>query len=455
MKVLLEPARSVSWGLYMKSGNYKAQIITLTIITGVICGYILGVIAMIMPSLVNQQYMLKEQISLLAGALLLGCFISSIYTGGLCDAIGRRKVILMTMAIYVIGIIYFIIAKNYYHLYAARFIQGVAYGMCEIVMPLYLVEVSETKWRGQIITLFKMANTGGALVASLVWIFISVIYYPAAFGIVLLIPLWVFWLIKKLPESPRWLISKRKNLEAGIALERINSQTAIQVFAEISNASGSIKAGVGDLLKRDNLLPFLIILAAVSLNQLTGINVFVQNSLQVLKDSGLSSDIVGLFGNISISLVNFAAMTATLFLVEKIGRKRILIIGTSGLLLTLLLLFIAHTLLPAGEAIGYITLIGIVLVVGFFAFGPGALILVISTELLPNNVRGVAISIAFTFGALVGTIFVSWFGSLVAVIGYAKLFMLMSVFVFCYLLISLYIPETKGKSLEKINWKKS
>ncbi|AUR52225.1 hypothetical protein CUN60_07925 [Aquella oligotrophica] len=152
----------------MKSDNYKAQIITLTIITGVICGYILGVIAMIMPNLVGHKYMLKEQISLLAGALLLGCFISSIYTGSLCDAIGRKKVIFITMLIYVIGICYFIIAKNYYHLYAARFIQGLAYGMCEIVMPLYLVEVSETRWRGQIITAFKMANTGGALVVSLV-----------------------------------------------------------------------------------------------------------------------------------------------------------------------------------------------------------------------------------------------------------------------------------------------
>ncbi len=438
----------------MKSDNYKAQIITLTIITGVICGYILGVIAMIMPNLVGHKYMLKEQISLLAGALLLGCFISSIYTGSLCDAIGRKKVIFITMLIYVIGICYFIIAKNYYHLYAARFIQGLAYGMCEIVMPLYLVEVSETKWRGQIITAFKMANTGGALIASLVWLGIDTSYYPAAFAIALIIPVWVCLLTRKLPESPRWLVSKGKLEEAKLALSRVNPATAVSVLAEIKNAVSGVSGKISDLWQKNNLLPFLIILAAVSLNQLTGINVFVQNSLQVLKESGISSDIVGVFGNISISLVNFAAMTATLFLVEKIGRKKILIIGTSGLLLTLISLFSAHLILPPGETIGYITLAGIILVVGFFAFGPGALILVISTELLPNNVRGVAISVAFTIGALVGTVFVSWFGALVAIIGYAKLFMFMAMFVFCYLLISLYIPETKGKSLEKINWKK-
>lgn len=436
----------------MKSGNYKAQIITLTIITGVICGYILGVIAMIMPNLVGHKYMLKEQISLLAGALLLGCFISSIYTGSLCDAIGRKKVIFITMFIYIIGICYFIIAKSYYHLYAARFIQGLAYGMCEIVMPLYLVEVSETKWRGQIITAFKMANTGGALVASLVWLGINVSYYPAAFAIALIIPVWVFLLTQKLPESPRWLVSKGRLEEASLALNRINSEAAGMVLAEIKNAISGASGKISDLWQKSNLIPFLIILAAVSLNQLTGINVFVQNSLQVLKESGISSDVVGVFGNVSISLVNFAAMTATLFLVEKIGRKKILIIGTSGLLVTLISLFSAHLILPPGETIGYITLAGIILIVGFFAFGPGALILVISTELLPNNVRGVAISVAFTIGALVGTVFVSWFGALVAIIGYGKLFMFMAIFVFCYLLISLYIPETKGKSLEKINW---
>lgn len=439
----------------MKSGSYKSKLTILTLLSGGICGYVLGVIAMILPNLVNRQYMLKEQISLLAGALLLGCFISSIYTGSLCDKIGRKKVIIITMTIYVIGILDFIIAKNYYHLYTARFIQGIAYGMCEIVIPLYLVEVSETKWRGQIITAFKMANTGGALIASLVWIFINVSYYPLAFIIILLIPLWVLFMIRQLPESPRWLMASQQSIMARQALDIINPHSASLVFNEINNALNNNKAGIRELLQPQNLLPFIIILVAVSLNQLTGINVFVQNSVQVLKDSGLSSDIVGLFGNISISLVNFAAMTVTLLLVEKIGRKRILIIGTGGLLLTLICLFIAHILLPAGEMIGYITLACIILVVGFFALGPGALILVISTELLPNNVRGIAISIAFTFGALVGTLFVSWFGSLVTIIGYAKLFMLMSAFVFCYLLISFYIPETKGKSLEEISWEKS
>lgn len=436
----------------MPENSYKQRIITLTILSGVICGYILGVIALILPNLVQHSYMLKEQVSLLAGALLLGCFIASIYTGSLSDYLGRKKVIFITMTIFILGTLYFIVARSYYHLYAARFIQGIAYGMCEIVMPLYLVEVSETRWRGQIITAFKMANTGGALVASLIWLVISVNYYSWAFAVALLIPIWIMLILRSLPESPRWLVAKSRIIEARQVLTANNPASAELILSEISAAKQGSSVRVSELWKRNNLLPFLIILAAVTLNQLTGISVFVQNSIQILKDSGLSSEIVGVLGNISISLVNFAAMTATLFLVEKIGRKKILIIGTSGLLLSLLMLYAAHALLPAGELIGYITLAGIVLVVGFFAFGPGALILVISTELLPTNIRGVAISIAFTIGALVGTVFVSWFGSLTASLGYANLFLIMAGFVFCYLLISLFIPETRGKSLENIRW---
>ena len=194
----------------MKFASYKSQLIGLTIISGVICGYILGVIALVLPKLVMQQYITKEQVSLHVGALLLGCFIASIYTGSLADYLGRKKVILITMLIFIIGIVYYIFAKNHVNLYSARFIQGIAYGMCEIVMPLYLVEVSETRWRGQIITAFKLANTGGALVSSLIWIFISVAYYPLAFAVALIMPLAIVGLVIKLPESPRWLIAKNK-----------------------------------------------------------------------------------------------------------------------------------------------------------------------------------------------------------------------------------------------------
>lgn len=440
----------------MKPERYKSLIISLTLVSGILCGYILGVIAMVFPILQEHGYVDKSQISMVAGALLLGCFIASMYTGSLADYLGRKKVILITALVYIVGIIYFILAQTYLHIYIGRFIQGVAYGMCEIIIPLYLVEISATKWRGQIITAFKLANTGGALVSSLIWIFISPQYYQLPFIMALLLSIAIGALLLVLPESPRWLITRHKDAEAKQVILAVSQDINVDdMIADIKQQARSSHQTnkFKELVSSNSLIPFLVVLAAVSLNQLSGINVFVQNSILILKDSGIKSDVIGLFGTISINAINFLAMMGTLFFVEKIGRRRILKIGTSGLFTVLILLALVHLLLAPGLLTGYITLLGIILVVGFFAFGPGGLILVIATELLPNNVRGLAISIAFTTGALVGTFFVSWFGQLSSQIGYSNLFFIMAFFVLCYFGITLIIPETKGKSLEKISWK--
>lgn len=440
----------------LSSTNYKPLIVCLTIISGVLCGYILGVIAMVFPVLQNNHYIDKSQISMIAGALLFGCFVASIYTGSLADYLGRKKVIIMTAIVFCIGIIAFIYSKNYIHIYVSRFIQGIAYGMCEIVIPLYLVEVSATKWRGQIITAFKLANTGGALISSLLWIIIPAKFFQIPFLVALLLTVAIMFLITILPESTRWLISKNREEDARDILSIINQNVEEIVQSIHGNTIDTHKSNkFSELISRNNLLPFLVVLSAVSLNQLSGINIFIQNSIQILADSGIQSNFIGLIGTVSINAINFLAMFATLLLVEKIGRRKILLTGTSGLFIVLVALALVHLFMPVTILTGYITLIGIVLVVGFFAFGPGGLILVIATELLPNNIRGLAISIAFTIGALVGTFFVSWFGRLSNQIGYSNIFFIMAFFVLCYFGIGILIPETRGKSLENISWEKT
>lgn len=439
----------------MKPDSLKKLIIILTLASGLLCGYILGVVALVFPVLASKFGFAKEQISLMAGSILLGCFFASIFTGTLADYLGRRAVTILTAIIFVIGIIGFIYSQNYWWLYAYRTIQGVAYGMCEIVIPLYLVEISATRWRGQIITLFKAANTGGTLLSSLIWLIIPATLYHLPFFAALATAVIIIALMLILPESPRWLIFNQRVAEAETTVGKIYGSLAEaqQVVKEIYENSQRVSEGVWkELFSRQALFPFMAVLAAVSLSQLTGIVVFIQNSIQILKDCGITSSWVGLYGTIAINVINFMALFLTMLLVDRIGRRLILMIGTSGLCLSLIVLAVVHYLLPTGLLLGYITLIGIILVVGFFAFGPSGIILVISTELLPNKVRGLAISLAFTFGALVGTIFVSWFGKLSTQIGYANLFMIMAFFAFCYWLIALWIPETKGKDLEQISW---
>ena len=439
----------------MKHNNIKSLIISLTIASGILCGYILGVIALVFPLLAAKHSFVKDQISLMAGSILLGCFFASIYTGSLADWLGRRQVILITALIYIVGIVGFILSNEYWWLYSYRTIQGIAYGMCEIIIPLYLVEISATQWRGQIITAFKVAKTAGALVSSLIWLIIPTTMFQMPFYIALALSIFICALMLILPESPRWLIFKGKVEAAKSILDKIyNSENQAQVLVnEICGSNTSIKTNVWkELFSKSAIFPFLAVLAAVSLNQLTGIIVFIQNSIQILKDCGIQSTVIGMYGTIAINGINFIALLLTMLLVEKVGRRLILMIGTVGVFVSLITLAIIHYFLAPGLLLGYITLIGIVLVVGFFAFGPSGIILVISTELLPNRVRGLAISLAFTFGALVGTIFVSWFGKLSSQIGYANLFLIMAGFALCYFITAYLIPETKGKDLEQISW---
>jgi SP family arabinose:H+ symporter-like MFS transporter len=317
------------------------------------------------------------------------------------------------------------------------------------------VEISATQWRGQIITAFKVANTAGALVSSLVWLIIPTSMFQMPFYIALTLSIFICLLILVLPESPRWLIFNNKIAAAKAILARVyKDENQAQVLVnEICASANSIKTNVWkELFSKSSIFPFLAVLAVVSLSQLTGIIVFIQNSIQILKDCGINSPIIGIYGMIAINGINFVALLLTMLLIEKIGRRLILMIGTIGVFVSLVTLAMLHYFLLPGLLLGYITLCGIVLVVGFFAFGPSGIVLVISTELLPNRVRGLAISIAFTFGALVGTIFVSWFGKLSSQIGYANLFLIMSGFALCYFITAYLIPETKGKDLEKISW---
>ena len=282
------------------------------------------------------------------------------------------------------------------------------------------------------------------LAANLNWrVIISAIFIVSCF---------LIYYTTLLPESPRWLFSHGGSEKARKALACLNYKfDNKQTWEEINILANKERINIFKVLtQRSNVIPILVVTAAVSLNQLSGINGFLQCSVTILKQTGISSEIVGLIGGISITGINFLATILTLIFIERLGRRKILKIGTFSLLFTLILLGILNYILPEIPIKGYITLVGIVLVVGFFAFGPGGVILVLCAELLPNRVRGIGLSIAFTVGGLVGMFFVSAFLPLSDIIGYSGLFFLIAFFVFCYVLISFTIPETKGKTLEEI-----
>lgn len=429
------------------------SIIIFSVLNGFLCGYLLGVIAGIFPIIQKSFELSDAQISFIAGAILAGCFVSSIYTGPLNDFIGRKKTIIYTMLFYIVGIIIMIFGADYKVFYAGRLFQGIGFGMAVIVVPIYLSEVSPASHRGIVITAFQLSLTAGILISSIINLgLVSYFNWHLLFVVLTALPVILIIYTFFLPQSPRWYVKVGKLDKAKNVLYKIYDRTEAELELEAMKLSqgGTTNQKISIIFKRKYIIPILIVTAAVSLNQLTGINAFIQCSTNILKSAGISSDVIGLLGGISITGVNFVGTIMTLLLIEKIGRRRILKIGTFMVLISLIVIGLINYFAPAGAFKGYVTLIGIVLVVGFYAFGPGGVVVVLCTELLPFKVRGIGFSISFTIGALVGFFFVSEFLTLGEKIGYSGLFLLMACFVFFYFLISYAIPETKGKSLEDL-----
>ncbi|MEI6055880.1 MAG: MFS transporter [Lentisphaerota bacterium] len=429
------------------------RIIYFSIMCGGLCGYILGVISGVLAVYEKELHFTDSEVSIVAGAILLGCFFASICTGAFNDILGRKKVMILTYFLFLVGTLGMMFSGTFKLVYLSRLIQGLGFGMAVIVLPVYLSEISSKFSRGRIITTFQLSLTGGVLVSNIInMILIPVMGCMAILVFSFVFACFVFIMIFILPESPRWLHSIGKHEKAKESLALLGSRFRNYIdWNEIDVPASGEKIGVfKTLFDRRNIFPIFVCTAAVSLNQLSGINSFLQCSVTILKTSGISSELVGLVGGVFITSINFLATVMTLIFVERIGRRKILKIGTTGLLIVLLALSAINAFLPNGELKGYVTMIGIVLVVGFFAFGPGGVILVLCSELLPNKIRSIGFTISFTVGALVGMIFVSGFIPLSKIIGYSGLFFMIACFVFCYVIISFIIPETKGKSLEEI-----
>lgn len=437
----------------MEERKKTNKIFYFSAICGGLCGYTLGVISGILSVYEKELQFSPAQISIVAGAILLGCFLASIFTGVINDFFGRKRSIIITYSFFILGTAALIFSNSFDLVYISRLIQGLGFGMAVIVVPVYLSEISSKNTRGRIITTFQLSLTGGVLFSNILnMLLIPIMGSQGILIFSFLLACFVFSQLLKLPESPRWLynfgaLDKAKDSIATLSSKFNNLIQWEEIDVRVEKDKVSL---IKTLFDKKNIFPIFVVTAAVSLNQLTGINSFLQCSVTIIKSSGISSELVGLIGGVFITSINFIATVLTLVFVEKIGRKKILKIGTSGLLAVLILLSLFNFLLPNGELKGYATMIGIVLLVGFFAFGPGGVILVLCSELLPNKIRSIGFTISFTIGALVGMFFVSGFIPLSAIIGYSGLFLLIACFVVCYLLIAYIIPETKGKSLEEI-----
>ncbi len=422
---------------------------------GMLYGYDIGIIAGALVFMKPALSLSASEMSLIVAAVLGGGSLATLIGGPAADRFGRKATLTLAGLVFIVGVVVTVVADGYSGALVGRLIQGIGVGLITIVVPLYMVEVMPPAVRGRSVTLFQLCLTFGILAGYLVgYLFNHSGDWRAMFATAL-IPAAAFVLLGlALPKSPRWLFKQGRTDEARAVLGRTHSPAEAETtFAELADQTDAdAAAGRWSLLLAPGYRKaFFLALAIGLLNQLTGINTLLQFNTVILDQSGLGLGAAAVLGSVTVGLTNFVVTIIGLVLIDRVGRRPLLIIGTAGSAIALIFMALVHVLTTASPLQGYATLAGLIGFVVFFAIGPGIVVWLAISEVLPLAIRAKGMAVALFANSLMSAALAAVFMDIVALAGYAGAFGLLAVSVLLYLLVAIFpLPETKGRKLEDI-----
>ncbi|MCS2298890.1 sugar porter family MFS transporter [Bacteroides ovatus] len=413
------------------------------------------------------------------GCALVGSIVGVLFAGILSDKLGRKLTMVISAVLFSTSALGCALSADFTQLVIYRIIGGVGIGVVSIVSPLYISEVAVAQYRGRLVSLYQLAVTVGFLGAYLVnyqllawaesgtqlsvdWlnkVFITEVW-RGMLGMETLPAILFFIIIFFIPESPRWLIVRGKELKAVSILEKIyNSITeAKSQLKETKSVLTSETRSEWSLLMKPGIFKAVIIGVCIAiLGQFMGVNAVLYYGPSIFENAGLSGG-DSLFYQVLVGLVNTLTTVLALVIIDKVGRKKLVYYGVSGMVVSLILIGLYFLF---GDSLGVSSLFLLVFFL-FYVFCCAvsicAVVFVLLSEMYPTKVRGLAMSIA-GFALWIGTYLIGqltpWMLQNLTPAGTFFLFALMCV---PYMLIVWkLVPETTGKSLEEIEryWTRS
>jgi sugar porter (SP) family MFS transporter len=368
--------------------------------------------------------------------------------------LGRRIIIILAGIIFTASALGTALAPTVGWLIAARVVSGIGIGIASFISPMYIAELVPAKVRGSLVAVNMLAITSGIAVAYLVdYAFSSSGGWRYMFGlaaipsIALIIGMW------RLPDSPRWLISKSKVEEARQILRR--ARTVSDVSPEITDIQNSMKkqgaGGVGGLFQPSLRMPMIVGLGLAVFQQLTGINTVIYYAPTIFKFAGISATGPAILAGAGLTMVMWLFHVLAIFLLDRVGRRPLLLVGVAGQIIGLAILGAAFEFQQLASFKSYVAIGGLVIYVACFAFGLGPIFWLLISEIYPLKNRGAAMSAVTVTNWALNLVVAVTFLTLVGVLGHAGTFWLYGViaigaWIFFYRL----VPETKGKTLEQI-----
>ena len=383
---------------------------------------------------------------------LIGTLAGAIISGKPADLFGRKKSLMAIAVLYTVSAIGSALAQNWELFLFYRFIGGLGVGASSVIAPMYIAEIAPAHLRGRLGTSFQLNIVGGILLSYFSNYWISQTIEHEAWRWMLgveSIPAVVFFiLVFFIPDSPRWLVLKGRDKEAGTILRKVGSPNPEQELVEIE-ASIERKAGI----KREKLfstayrIPVVLAILVALFNQLSGINAIMYYAPRIFEMVGYAQN-SALLQSISVGATLFVFTVAGMFLVDKVGRKKLLLIGSAGMLFFLAM--VAKTIFTTTDGSIWM-LIYLSGFITFFAFSQGTVIWVYISEIFPNKVRAKGQSLG-SFAHWAAAAAISWiFPVLAGNNGGGWAFSIFSAFMLVqFIVVWKFFPETKGKTLEQI-----
>lgn len=425
-------------------------------LAGLLFGYDTGIIAGALLT-INSDFGLGSFASgMVVAAVPVGAVFGAWFASSRADLLGRKKLILVSAAVFIVGAIGSAVAGGLALLVIARVVIGLAIGVASAITPVYISEVAPPDIRGGLVTFFQLAVTIGILVAYLVGLAFTDMNEGWRWMLGLgAVPAIVLGLgVVRLPESPRWLIMRGDSTGAKEALSRIRTGGGTAIDSEVEEIQGSLGQEEGgswrDLLQPAIKAALVVGIGLAILQQVTGINTVIYYAPTIIQQAGISSDSSAILASLGVGVINVLMTVVALRLLDRAGRRTLLFIGVSGMSLSLFLLGAAF-LGSTGTLTSIIAIASLMLFVSSFAISLGPIFWLLNAEIYPLNVRGKAAAagtmtnwffnflVSLTFLPLIDLLTQSgafWFYGLV---GLVTLW-------FCWR----FVPETKGRSLEQI-----
>lgn len=422
---------------------------------GLLFGYDTGVIAGALLYINKDLELTPTLQGVVVSSLLVGAMVGAIVAGPLADAIGRRRLVLIAAVTFIVGAIGSALAPSAGVLILFRVVLGLAVGAASVIVPLYLAELAPTNIRGAIASLNQLMIVTGILVAYIVNLSLAASGgWRLMLGLAVVPALVMLLGMLFMPETPRWLVAKDREPEAREVLRRSRDEDAIEKeIHDIKAVERQEEGGVRELLA-PWVRPALVVgLGLAILQQIVGINTIIYYAPTTLTKVGFG-DSAAILANAGIGVLNVAMTLVAIWLIDKVGRKPLLLVGALGMALSLAILAITSLVLPEPKGLGPVGIITVVCLASFivsFAASWGPIVWVMLAEIFPLRIRGAAMGVATLL--LWGANFVVslTFPILLAAVGIGYLFLGYAVIgVLAFLFVRFFVVETKGRSLEEI-----